>query len=140
MKRLICAVLCLIASFSLVACSGGEKTDFIEKFDWAALDNYMCAVEDSDFDGDVIAAGTYKIESKGVASDPGDTMIVWDIYVSNNEYTKLTELAENELVATVGGIDHTGGEVTVQPGQYLYIKYNEVYGNPCGFLSFTLQK
>lgn len=139
MKRIYSLFLCLIAGFSLAAC-GGNKSNYITEFEWAATSNYMCAVENDSFDGDVISAGTYEIESRGVAPDPEDTMIVWDIYVSENEYAKLEELQESELVATVGGMTHIGGEVTVEPGQYLYIKYNEVVGNPCGSLSFKLQK
>ena len=67
-------------------------------------------------------------------------MVIWDIYVSDTLYNRISDLKDDEFVLSVGGIDKSGGEVTVEKGQYLYIKYNDVLGNPCGYVDLQLKK
>lgn len=136
MKKIVSIIMVAALALSLSACgsSTSSQSEYKTEIQFADAANYMCAVESDSFSGDVIAAGEYTIESRGNATKPEDTMMVWDIYVSSQEYAKLSELKESELVATVGGAENTGGEFTVDKGQYLYIKYNEVYGTPCGYI------
>ena len=151
MKRLLAVIACTLL---LAACNSGNpstpsgsssntsssQSSYLTELDWADTSNYMCAVEDPSFDGDVISAGTYTAKSVGAATSKGDIMVVWDIYVSDNCYNSLSDLKEDEYVLSVGGIDKSGGEITVKAGQYLYIKYNDVLGNPCGYVSLELKE
>lgn len=137
----------IISAMILAGCASGgtsssipESSTYTTEISWADNGNYVCAVENPDFDGDVISAGTYTASSVGTTSQKGDIMVVWDIYVSDTLYDRIADLKEDEFVLSVGGIEKSGGEVTVEEGQYLYIKYNDVLGNPCGYVDLQLKK
>ena len=111
---------------------------YLDQITWAALASYQCAVEREDFDGDVIRAGTYRAEPILVTDSGGDRVpIVWDIYVSDENHDAFSELSEGEWVATVGGWGNLTGEFIVEPGQYVYIKYTDMLGNPVGAIQIT---
>lgn len=130
----------LIIVFSVIAkgCQG-EKSKYMTSGDWADLSNYMFAVEIADFDGDIYEAGKYHFGIVGAALSREDTMIVWDIYVSNNCYKNERELKDYELVATIGGNTKIETDIELRQGQYVYINYNEVLGNPCGYVTIKKQ-
>ena len=122
-----------INSSSMPASS--ENSNYKDKATWAALGNYMFAVEISDFDGDIFKAGTYRFYPSAVdLNDPSKTPIVWDIYVSENLYNNSEELKDSELVATVGGMGKDETTLELLPGQYVYINYNQTLGEPTGML------
>lgn len=98
------------------------------------MEHYKCAVEIDDYDGDIIAAGTYSATPTLVTLGDKRIPIIWDIYVSSNDYSNISQLSDSEYVASVGGWDQTGAEFTVEPGQYVYVKYNETVSEPTGAL------
>lgn len=128
-------------SYESTTASQEDTPAYLEKITWAALQSYKCAVERNDYDGDVISAGTYHATPTmvNILAD-SDVPIVWDIYVSDNDYTSLDELDTEELVATVGGWDNNTAEFTVSAGQYVYVKYNDMAGNPTGAIEIELKK
>lgn len=108
--------------------------------EWAALSNYMFAVEIDDFNGDVFQVGNYRFYVEGKAHKEQDVFIVWDIYVSDNCYSNMRDLKKSEYVASVGGNSKVECNVSLKKGQYVYIKYNETVGNPSGILCIEKQK
>lgn len=114
------------------------QSNYLESVTWAALDHYKCAVERDDYSGDVIAAGAYRITTSSTKLRKQDIPIVWDIYVSDDSYENVLELSDDELAATVGGLNDDGAEITVEQGQYLYIKYNPTAGSPVGMVELNL--
>ena len=161
-KKLLTLVLCgllIILSGSLTGCSdstdtGGptpettpavsvptaEVSKYKTNLTWADTKSYMFAVENEGYDGDIVSAGDYRFYPDMVSSFEkgemvkGKTPVVWDIYVSNNLYNSLNELQESELAATIGGLDKAEADVSLPPGQYVYVKYNDVIGEPVGVL------
>lgn len=117
-----------------------EVSKYKTNITWADTKSYMFAVENESYDGDIVAAGDYRFYPDMVSSFEkgemmkGKTPVVWDIYVSSNLYNSLNELQEGELVATIGGLDKAEADVSLQPGQYVYVKYNDVIGDPVGVL------
>ena len=144
MKKFLAAVMCAAILSGCASSSPSESSSqsspYLTEINWADESHYICAVENPDFDGDVISAGTYTASSVGTTSQRGDIMVIWDIYVSDTLYNRISDLKDDEFVLSVGGIDKSGGEVTVEKGQYLYIKYNDVLGNPCGYVDLQLKK
>lgn len=113
------------------------EPEYLTEIDWAALESYGCAVEVDDYNGDVIASGTWTAEETDTGSIAKNAVpIVWDIFVSDNEYSNISQLQEDECVCTVGGFGSDGQvwEFDVQPGQYLYVRYTDMKGTPVGIL------
>lgn len=161
-KKLLTLVLCgllIMLSGSLTGCSDStdagsptpettpavsvptaEVSKYKTNLTWADTKSYMFAVENEGYDGDIVSAGDYRFYPDMVSSFEkgemvkGKTPVVWDIYVSNNLYNSLNELQESELAATIGGLDKAEADVSLQPGQYVYVKYNDVIGEPVGVL------
>ena len=136
MKKIVC--LCVVLIFMLCGCMNSSK--YKNSGDWSGLSNYMFAVEVDDFDGDIYEAGTYRFYPDLVDRIDGlmskETPIVWDIYVSDSEYKNVSELSDTEYVASIGGIDKIEQDIILSQGQYVYINYNEVFGEPAGILRF----
>lgn len=116
--------------------SATEEKNYQTKITWAALDNYCCAVEIDTYDSDKIQEGTYRFYPDLVSGlENGRIAIVWDIYVSKNLYSQLSELKESEYKGTVGGISKNEIELDLSKGEYVYVKYNPVANNdPTGVL------
>lgn len=114
-----------------------DEEKFIDYIEWADLNNYCFAVECSDYNGDAVQAGTYRFYPDLVNGiDEGRIPIVWDIYVSNNLYSNISQLKEEEYIGTVGGVTQDELTKTLNKGQYVYIKYNKVANDkPTGILS-----
>lgn len=139
MKRILSLILIFVLCITCLA-GCGKKSNYKSNGTWANLSNYMFAVEIDDFDGDVYEAGTYHFYPDLVdrvdSLMSSETPIVWDVYVSYHEYTKLSELKESEYVASIGGITKTEEDIVLKKGNYVYINYNEVLGEPAGILKF----
>ena len=121
----------LIILFSLITkgCRG-EKSKYLTETSWADLANYMFAVETDDYDGDICESGEYRFYQTGTEMSPEETLIVWDIYISKNRYHNPSELKEYELKATVGGTSKEESTLSLHKGDYVYVNYIEVYGEP----------
>lgn len=118
-----------------------ETKEYKTTATWADLNNYMFAVEVDDFDGDIFQAGSYRLYPDAVdLEDSLKTPIVWDVYVSNNLYTNSNELSESEYVSSVGGIEMDECELELEKGQYVYINYNDVLGEPTGMLQIEMKE
>lgn len=121
-----------------------ETTNYKTEIEWALDSNYMIKVEDSSFDGDVIKAGKYRFYPNNVSSfEKGEmikegTPIVWDIYISKNEYTNNEELKEDEYVGSVGGLEKDELTIDVEKGDYIYINYNETVDKGLGTLKIEI--
>lgn len=138
MKRRIASYISLLICIILMF-SGCETSKYETEINWAELSNYMCAVEIDDFNGDILKSGKYRFYPKGVDYlEKGvmskETPIVWDIYVSDNEYKNMSELKKSEYVGTVGGISKDEFTKYLSAGKYVYVNYNAVYGEPAGYL------
>lgn len=113
--------------------SSAAAPNYMTSIQWALQESYLCAVERDDFDGDVIAAGTYLASLVAAEKPTGNQVpIVWDIYLSNNLYSSVAELPPEDYVGSVGGWDLASSEITVEAGQYLYVIYNDMAGEPIG--------
>ena len=144
MRKILSIVVTLVAAMLFfTACStNNSSSKYLKTVTCADTSNYKAAVEIDSYDGDKLAAGTYTVTSVLMDRDlkPEETPVVWDIYVSSNDYSKISELQANELVVTAGGVERDGGEFTVKAGQYVYIKYNEVFGTPAGAVELKLNE
>ncbi len=119
--------------------------EYMTEATWAALEHYAFAIENDNYGGDVFEAGSYIFYPTLVNAEPGEmvkgkTPIVWDIYVSENEYSNVSQLSDSEFMASVGGIEQYSTTLELKKGQYVYIKYNDVVGEPMGALQIELQK
>lgn len=115
-----------------------KDPEYLTEVVWAALEHYKCAVEIDDYDGDIIAAGRYAAVPTLYTPGGKRVPIVWDIYVSSNSYDNISQLSDSEYVTSVGGWDQLGAEFTLEPGQYVYIKYNDTVGEPSGALQLKM--
>lgn len=121
-----------------------DTTNYKTELEWALDSNYMIKVEDSSFDGDVIKAGKYRFYPNNVSSfEKGEmikegTPIVWDIYISKNEYKNNNELKEDEYVGSVGGLEKDELTINVEKGDYIYINYNETVDKGLGTLKIEI--
>lgn len=121
-----------------------EDNNYKTELEWALDSNYMIKVEDSSFDGDVIKAGKYRFYPNNVSSfEKGEmikegTPIVWDIYISKNEYKNNNDLKEDEYVGSVGGLEKDELTIDVEKGDYIYINYNETVDKGLGTLKIEM--
>lgn len=124
-----------------ISADEGQTTDYLNKTTWAALQNYMFAVEVENFDGDIFEAGTYRFYPDAVNLDdyPTKIPVVWDIYISDKYYTNPNQLKDDEYVATVGGLEKDEYTAELLAGKYVYINYNKVLGEPMGMLQIEKQ-
>lgn len=102
---------------------------------WADHSNYMFAVDDNTFDGDVVPPGKYKFHVTSAISNREHIPIVWDIYISENKYTNMNQLQESEYVNSAGGLDILSFTITLKSKQYVYVKYNKTVVKDSGILN-----
>ena len=140
-KKIIIAVLVSMMVVFATACGKtASETGHKTEATWADTGNYMFAVEVPDFNGDIFEAGTYRFYPDAVdIDDTSKTPVVWDIYVSQNEYSDSSQIQENEYVATVGGLEKNEYSCDLSAGQYVYINYNDTLGEPTGMLQIQKQ-
>lgn len=118
-----------------------KESNYLTKIMWADLNNYCCAVEVLDFNGDIIEAGVYHFYPDLVSGIENKNIpIVWDVYISENLYSNILELKDEEFVDSVGGYGNYGWTIELKKNQYVYIKYNSVINNqPTGILVIEKQ-
>lgn len=114
-----------------------SNSNYLTETTWAALDNYMFAVEVPEYSGDIFEAGKYLFSATDAKT--GEIPIIWDIYVSSEQKSSLSELEETELVGSVGGLEKSTIEYELQSGQYVYVVYNKTLGTPGGMLKISKQ-
>ena len=125
MKKVFSVIMICLIAFSVMSCDmdSTKKADsdskpdkkveketakkyksWKKKVDWADDKDYMIAVGIKDYDGDILQPGNYifksnltkkKIESK---EKKGQTPVVWDIYVSKNQYKNKRELKKLSFI------------------------------------------
>lgn len=114
-----------------------EATKYMEKVQWAALQDYMCAVEVDDYPGDKLRAGKYRAyPSSTERLFKKDVPIVWTLYASK-DYGKVSRiiLEEEDCVGGVGGWYNDEAVFELKKGQYLYVDYANMVGRPVGILN-----
>lgn len=104
---------------------------------WALEQHLAIAVAIDDYNGDIVAAGTYRFYPDSVVLGTGKIPTVWDIYVSNKIYNDISQLHDDnpDFVGCVGGLNKDEITVTLEEGQYIYVKHYKVANNnPTGIL------
>lgn len=166
MKKVFSVIMICLIAFSMMSCdidstkkADNSKSDkkveketakkyksWKKKVDWADDKDYMIAVGIKDYDGDILQPGNYifksnltkkKIESK---EKKGQTPVVWDIYVSKNQYKNKRELKKSEFVGSVGGTTVEELNIKLEEGQYVYVNYIKPVGKGFGKLEIRLNK
>lgn len=112
---------------------------YLTATEWADTSNYMFAVEIDSFNGDIFEAGNYLFTPINVVESASNTPTVWDIYISNNCYNNISQLADSEYVNSVGGYEKLETTINLTSGQYVYIIYNETALTPTGMLKIKKQ-
>ena len=104
---------------------------------WALEEHLAIAVAIDDYNGDIVEAGTYRFYPDSVVLGTGKIPTVWDIYVSNKIYNDISQLHDDnpDFVGCVGGLNKDEITVTLEEGQYIYVKHYKVANNnPTGIL------
>lgn len=130
----------ILLSFIVMLSACGNSSGYETSAEWGGLSGYMFAVEVDDFDGDIFESGKYRVYVRGTKTKPEETVIVWDVYISDNFYTNRSELKDSEYVTTIGGNSNIEDVIDLRKGQYVYFNYNDVWGEPRGILCIEKQK
>ena len=109
--------------------SGKDNSD--EQIEWLKV-----AIENDNYDGDVLASGTYTVEQTDGEYD-GTPQRTYNLYVTDLNTENPDEVQNNSIPITVGGVNGSNSEITVQKGQYLYVQ--KVSGGEIGHLKLTLK-
>lgn len=109
--------------------SGKDNSD--EQIEWLKV-----AIENDNYDGDVLASGTYTVEQTDGEYD-GTPQRTYNLYVTDLNTENPDEVQNNSIPITVGGVNGSNSEITVQKGQYLYVQ--KVSGGEIGRLKLTLK-
>ena len=109
--------------------SGKDNSD--EQIEWLKV-----AIENNNYDGDVLASGTYTVEQTDGEYD-GTPQRTYNLYVTDLNTENPDEVQNNSIPITVGGVNGSNSEITVQKGQYLYVQ--KVSGGEIGRLKLTLK-
>lgn len=110
------------------------KNDYVTEGVWALTSNYIFAIENDSFDGDVFQKGTYRFYPTSVTVTDKEIPIVWDIYLSDKLYSSTSQLPDSEYITSVGGWNNDEATLELEKGQYVYIIYNEPASEPTGAL------
>ena len=109
--------------------SGKANSD--EQIEWLKV-----AIENDNYDGDVLKSGTYTVEQTDGEYD-GTPQRTYNLYVTDLNTENPDEVQNNSIPITVGGVNGSNSEITVQKGQYLYVQ--KVSGGEIGHLKLTLK-
>jgi ribosomal protein L7/L12 len=110
---------------------------YLTEISWALTTNYYFAVEIDDFTCDVVQEGTYRFYPDCVILENKNVPIVWDIYVSNELYSNISELHDNhpDFVGSVGGWNKDEITINLKKGKYVYVKcYAATNNETTGYL------
>lgn len=81
--------------------------------------NYIFAIENENFEGDVLQSGTY---SFSFDLNEGQTAPVIDIYVGKKEYNSIDDLiSNNDPKITIGGINPQEEKLKLKKDDYIYL-------------------
>ena len=94
--------------------SGKDNSD--EQIEWLKV-----AIENDNYDGDVLKSGTYTVEQTGGEYD-GTPQRIYNLYVTDLNTENPDEVQNNGIPITIGGVNGSNSEIVVQKGQYLYIQ------------------
>ena len=109
--------------------SGKANSD--EQIEWLKV-----AIENDNYDGDVLKSGTYTVEQTDGEYD-GTPQRTYNLYVTELNTENPDEVQNNSIPITVGGVNGSNSEITVQKGQYLYVQ--KVSGGEIGHLKLKLK-
>lgn len=109
--------------------SGKANSD--EQIEWL-----KAAIENDNYVGDVLKSGTYTVEQTDGEYD-GTPQRTYNLYVTDLNTENPDEVQNNSIPITVGGVNGSNSEITVQKGQYLYVQ--KVSGGEIGHLKLTLK-
>lgn len=109
--------------------SGKANSD--EQIEWLKV-----AIENDNYDGDVLKSGTYTVEQTDGEYD-GTPQRTYNLYVTDLNTENPDEVQNNSIPITVGGVNGSNSEITVQKGQYLYVQ--KVSGGEIGHLKLKLK-
>lgn len=109
--------------------SGKDNSD--EQIEWLKV-----AIENDNYDGDVLKSGTYTVEQTDGEYD-GTPQRTYNLYVTDLNTENPDEVQNNSIPITVGGVNGSNSEITVQKGQYLYVQ--KVSGGEIGHLKLKLK-
>lgn len=109
--------------------SGKDNSD--EQIEWLKV-----AIENDNYDGDVLKSGTYTVEQTGGEYD-GTPQRIYNLYVTDLNTENPDEVQNNGIPITIGGVNGSNSEIVVQKGQYLYIQ--KVSNGETGHLKLTLK-
>lgn len=109
--------------------SGKANSD--EQIEWLKV-----AIENDNYVGDVLKSGTYTVEQTDGEYD-GAPQRTYNLYVTDLNTENPDEVQNNSIPITVGGVNGSNSEITVQKGQYLYVQ--KVSGGEIGHLKLTLK-
>ena len=104
--------------------SGKANSD--EQIEWLKV-----AIENDNYDGDVLKSGTYTVEQTDGEYD-GTPQRTYNLCVTDLNTENPDEVQNNSIPITVGGVNGSNSEITVQKGQYLYVQ--KVSGGEIGHL------
>lgn len=116
-----------------------KYNNYLTQTEWADLSNYMFAVENDNYNGDVFESGSYLFSPICVIESKDYVPTVWDIYISKNSYDNTSQLLDNELIGSVGGNEQLTLSVKLEKGDYVYVIYNETALTPTGMLNIEKQ-
>ena len=109
--------------------SGKANSD--KQIEWLKV-----AIENDNYVGDVLKSGTYTVEQTDGEYD-GTPQRTYNLYVTDLNTENPDEVQNNSIPITVGGVNGSNSEITVQKGQYLYVQ--KVSGGEIGHLKLTLK-
>ncbi len=119
--------------------AAAEEEALMTSGEWTLYDQpYKFAVEQKDYDGDIYKSGEYTFVPQGSTGKKGDISAVYDIYVTNTDYTSISDLVENEkIVCTAGGMTNLECGINLEEGNYVYIVPTDNVNGAHGYLAIN---
>lgn len=109
--------------------SGNDNSD--EVAEWLKI-----SIENDNYDGDILQAGTYIVEQTDGEYD-GTPQRIYNLYVTDLDTENPDDVQNNSLPITVGGVNGYNTEITLEKGQYLYIQ--KISGGETGHLKLEIK-
>ena len=147
MKKIISIIVCCAFLFLLTACAADEVKEegkFLTEIEWTnngsdeGVNWIKIAVENEEYDGDVIKAGTYSIKHTNNRDVYGaETERVYNVFVSTESIDDPNNIDINWIETSIGGVNSVEDEITVKKGDYIYIQ--KVTGGSNGHIKLILK-
>lgn len=109
--------------------SGKDNSDEVEE--WLKV-----SIENDNYDGDILQAGTYTIKQTDGEYD-GIPQRIYNLYVTDLNTENPDDVQNDSLPITVGGINGSTNEIELEKNQYLYIQ--KISGGEIGHLKLELK-